>query len=207
MVVDDDLVDILGEDPEPGSRGAAPPALKRPPIEEVFFGVSITWLMHAFRMDRNTVKRRLAQCPPLRMERGNTPLYDLAQAAAYLVDPKVDVAEYIKNMRAEDLPPYMQREFWDAKLKRQQFELRAGDLWRTEDVLNVLGEAFKTLKSTLQLWADSMERATGLTDDQRKFLVGQVDALQDQLYQALVALRERQATRSMISEIDQLEKM
>src|SRR5258708_7976004 len=62
-------------------------------------GVSITWLSNAFRMDRQTVKKRLARLEAMGNGHAGQPIYDFVQAAAYLVKPKVNVAEYIKGLK------------------------------------------------------------------------------------------------------------
>jgi hypothetical protein len=128
-------------------------------------GVSITWLCTMFRMDRRTCQKRLAMCPPLRRGVGDAPMFDLAQAAAFLVKPKINIGEWVKSLRPADLPPYLQSEFWDAQNKRQKWEENAGELWRTEKVIEVFADVFKHIKETMQQWQDSIERKEGLTGE------------------------------------------
>lgn len=173
-------------------------------LSDMHAGVSPGWLGKVFGMDPNTVKKRLAECPPLSRRKSGGYLYSLPQAAAYLVKPVFDVREYLKTMQPKELPVHLQKEYWDALLKRQRFEERAGELWRTDDVLEVLGEAFKALKFQTQLWSDNLDRAVGLTDEQRNLLQGMTDALQTDLHQALVKMPELRATRSTVAELDDL---
>lgn len=152
-------------------------------------GVTVSFLAQTFRMDGNKVKRLLATCPVKETrKRGQTQvqhIYDLATAASYLVQPKVDVEAIIDRLRPEDLPVKLQTAFWDAQRKRQTVEEHAGELWRTEKIRKVLGNTFQTIKFTLQLWGDSLERAHGLTKEQRDTLHVLVDQLQQDIYDGL----------------------
>jgi Protein of unknown function (DUF1441) len=170
-------------------------------LSDVHGGVTVAWLAQVFRMDPTTVKKRLADCPPLHSRKAGY-TYDLKVAAQYLVKPVFNVHEYLKSMKPSELPAQLQASYWDAALKRQKWEENAGQLWRTEAVLGVLAEAFQTIKFTMQLWADNLERVTGLTDEQRDVLVKAVDGLQDELHEALVRNAKENATPALISEID-----
>src|SRR5690554_5114228 len=68
-------------------------------LKDVTYGVSTAWLGQVFGMHPMTVKQRLAECPPIRRERGGQPRYDLKQAASYLVPPKVDIVKWISKLR------------------------------------------------------------------------------------------------------------
>lgn len=169
-------------------------------------GVSIDWLSHIFRMDRRGVQKRLAACPVLRRGSGDIPLFDIAQAASYLTKPKIDVGEWVKSLRPADLPPFLQNEFWDAQNKRQKWEENAGDLWRTEKVVEVFADVFKLIKETMQLWTDSIERKEGMTGEQRKLLSQMIDGLQDELYKKLVDFSKLQKTPNSAAELKDIEK-
>jgi len=89
-------------------------------------------------------------------------------------------------LRPEDLPPKINSAFWDAQAKRQKVEEVAGDLWRTEDVRDVLGNLFQTIKFTVQLWGDQIERMHGLSPEQRQALTVATDQLQKDIFEQLV---------------------
>lgn len=167
-------------------------------------GVSITWLSQAFRMDRQTVKKRLARLDSVANGHAGQPVYDFVQAAAYLVKPKVNVAEYIKGLKPTDLPVILQDQYWASQLKRQQFEVKAGNLWPTDDVLEVFGRTFLLLKDTMQLWVENLNEASrsGLTNEQRKLLTAMVDGLQADLHRNLIEMPKQHKTRSQLAELD-----
>jgi hypothetical protein len=170
-------------------------------MTDVFGGVSVGWLSKVFGMDPSDVKKRLADCPPLHRRKAGY-IYSLPVAARYLVKPVFDVQKYIANMKPTELPPQLQRDYWDSALKRQKWEENAHHLWRTEAVLEIFGEVFKRIKFSMQLWADNLERVTGLTSEQRKLLVGMVDGLQNDIYDQLVAFQQESKTPPVLGELE-----
>lgn len=169
-------------------------ALERP--------VSVTFLSQALRMTTATVKRKVRALPPIRYHRKNQPLYDFRQAVMYLVPPKVDVAEYVRKMGVGDLPQELQKDVWDARLKEQKWRKAAGELWETDDVLDVLGDAFQRLKTTTQLWADHISDDFGLAPEVRDALVEKVDELNADLHRALVKMPKDRETKSQLGNYD-----
>lgn len=169
---------------------------------KVLHGVSISWLMQVFRKDRQTVKRKLAPLTPIRMEKGNSPLYDLRQAADYLATPRLALPEILKNLRPEDLPNGLQKDYWDALIKKQKYELQAGRLWRDEAVLETLGEVFKHIKMSMQLLVSEIETKRGLTKEQRELLVELIDAMQVDLHARLVEMPKQKSTLSVLAELE-----
>lgn len=155
-------------------------------------GVSVSFLCKVFRMSPSTVREKLAKCTPIPGS-GNDGSgkqqsfrYDLAEAASYLVKPSLTTDQVLAAMKSSDLPPSIQQQFWNAQLRRQEWEERAGELWRTDKVREVLGTTFQTMKFTMQLWIDSIELKTKVTDKQREVLQELVDGLQREIYKALV---------------------
>lgn len=160
---------------------------------DVMGGVTVTFLMEVFHMDRRDVNRRLKDCPVMGARHKDTKrnLYDLATAAQYLVKPVFDPEEYLKTMRASELPAHLQDSFWSAMNKRQKWEENAAELWRTEDVMALFGEVFQLTKGTMQLWAENMQRSTGLGAEQKKFLQASVDGLQKEIHEKLVGMHKK----------------
>ncbi len=164
-------------------------------------GVTVTFLADLFGMAKPTVHKRLKDCPPLKLSR-NAPIYSLTQAAAYLVTPRIDLSEYLKTLRPSEIPTHIQKDFWDAMIKKQKWEQDAGVLWHDDDVIEVFGEVFKEFKTSVQLWADEIERVHGLTDAQRRALVEASDKLLTNIYDALVEIPKKRRTLSMADQTD-----
>ncbi len=186
--------DLLGEMPR-----------KKPPRPEdsetewhkLRDGVTQNWLVGFTRMHPNTVKRRLGKCPVLKKEAGRD-VYDPMIALSYLINPQIDVYDYIKNMQPNELPVMLRKEFWDAENKRLNYEERSGELWHTSDVHEVLSNVFKQIKNQMQVWTDDVERETKLTPEQYKILEARVDALRKSLDDTLKALPSQQFHGSVL---------
>lgn len=161
-----------------------------------------------FDIDIRVVRLRLKNCPIKSSHSRGTKMltvrYDVRTAAAYLVTPAFSTAEYLRGVKRGDLPPSLQQTVWDALLKRQKWEEAAGQLWRTDKVREVLGITFQTMKFTMQLWTETLDRQTELSDAQRKLIVELVDGLQAELYDALVKNVGAAASGSQLDELPEL---
>ena len=169
-------------------------------VENVSQGVSVLWLAQVFSMSVETVRQRLAQCP-IKSTKGRGSVYDLKTAAGYLIEPAIDIEQYLKTLKVDDLPVRLRREYWDTLLKQQKFEEVAGHLWRTEDVLEALMAVFGTVKSTVQLWPDTVHRQAGLREDQWDALMALGDGLLEEIYQELLETIRGRSTPSVLGRL------
>jgi len=173
-------------------------------------GVTVGFLSQVFAMEPAKVKRLLVNCPIKQTRvRGRTQtqhLYDLATAAAYLVEPKISVEDILAQIKREDLPPAINTAFWDAQLKRQRWEENAGQLWRTETIRSCIAGMFQTIKFTIQLWGDTIERQTGLSEEQRDLLNGMTDKLQGEIFLSLQENAAATMTGPQLAEMDDMLK-
>lgn len=174
-----------------------PPSLD---VTDVHGGVTVGWLSQVFGMDPTTVKKKLADCPPMFRRKAGY-VYSLPVAARYLVKPVFDVQKYLASMKPSELPVQLQSDYWDAQNKRLRYEESAGHLWRTEDVQAVLGEVFQTIKFSVQLFPDNLERAAFLTEEQRAKLVEMTDALQKDIHDRLIENARLKRTRPVLDEL------
>ena len=167
--------------------------------DAVLHGVTANWLATVFGMHTNTVKQRLKDCPPSHRIKGGF-IYDLKMAARYLVKPVVDIDQYIKTMKIEELPPRLQIEYWGAKQRRLNYEEDAGHLWRTEAVMSLVGTIVSTVRTKSRLWTEDIEAKAEITPEQRKVLNERVDALQFGLFEAMKEITLNQQTKSLLME-------
>jgi hypothetical protein len=167
-------------------------------------GVTVAWLAAVFGKSGEWVRLRLADCPPV-SQHGRAFRYNIAEAAAYLVDPKIDITKYLRDLKSSDLPAHLQKEIWDARLKRQKWEALAGDLWHTQDVMAVLSGTFAIIKSSIQLWPDTVERQVGLSNEQRALLIDLGDTLQNEIHQGLVDSAKERSTKAAIADVEPTE--
>ncbi len=203
--MDDDLDDFLDGGKSEDKEEKAPPKTAMKPAagrDAMVFRrpMSATFLATALGMGPRTVQKKLAECPPIGYAR-NAPLYDFSQAMPYLVKPKAaDIREALKKIGESDLPLSLQKDVWDARIKEQTWRSRAGELWKTEDVLEVLGDAFQALSSTTKLWTDQIADQHDLPTEVRDTLMKRVDALNEMLHRRLVEMPKEKQTLSQESE-------
>lgn len=171
-------------------------------------GVSTSWLAAVFDMDEKVVKAKLKRCPVKKaVKRGRTMmtvLYDIKEASRYLITPAISAQDVMRELRRGQLPAALQQSVWDALLKRQTWEERAGQLWRTERVREVLGSTFQSIKFTTQLWAETVERSTELSPKQRELIMKMSDTLLADIYEALVEKAKTGASGPQITEASDL---
>lgn len=141
----------------------------------LYEGLTVAQLAVAFELQPQVVHRRLVAVEPCG-RRGRFAIYKLKDAAAVLVEPTGDFEEKIKRMSPRDLPPGLTKEFWTALRARQAYELTDGDLWPTVDVVAALADVFKSLRMSLLLMGDTLERETAFTELQRNKLQALIDA-------------------------------
>lgn len=148
-------------------------------------GLPVSTLARLFRIERDTVRRKIAGLKPIG-ERKGVPLYNVGEAAEYLVTPKVDLEAYLKKLRPQDMPQAIQKSFWDAQNGRLKFMTDAGHLWHTVKVQQTVAEIFKIVRQRVLLFSDTVERQTSLTDEQRRIVTAMGDGLLDDMHAAIV---------------------
>lgn len=189
--------DIVGDAP----AAAEDFSLRMQDVHAVLGGVSVPWLMKAFAIGRQTVEKKLRGCVPVGQGKHGTPLYDLKEAASFLVVPRVGLEEYVKSLKPDQLPERLRDSFWAAKLKEQRWEEKAGDLWRTAIVVSKLTGVLMSMRTRLQLIPEEVERHAGLSPKQRAAVVEVVDDIQSQIHQQLIEFAKKDDTRSQIAEL------
>lgn len=120
--------------------------------QDLVKGFSINQLAELFGMDRRTVTDRLRDVEPAGT-RASHPIYRMVDAA-----PKLCVEGAIQSRRSAA----NEKDYWDAQLKKQKFEENAGDLWRTDKVVEVFAGVFKVFRENVTVFIDRLEHETGL---------------------------------------------
>ena len=163
-------------------------------------GVTIDWLRRVFRMTPSKCELKLRNCRIKSVTPGGVPLYDLGEAAQFLVKPKMDLEEYLSDITVDMLPDRLKEGFWNSKLKQQRFEKNAGELWRTEAVIALFGSVLKDMKERLRMINTIAEREMGLTADQQQTLREIVNDVQAECYKHILALENK--TPSSVAELN-----
>lgn len=165
-------------------------------LNEIRDGVTVTWLATLYGIARKTVEKQLVGCPVLKRGKNGAPLYDLTIAAGYMSSRKRDIAAALKTAKEADLPAPLQRQFWQTKLLRNKWEMEAGEMWATDDVMDVLGEIFKIIKNSTMLWVDNLEQVAVLTKEQRLTLISYVDEMNNKIHSEIKKMPDRRQTVS-----------
>lgn len=151
----------------------------------LFAGLTATDMAKLFRVSSVTMKSVIGAIQPSG-RRGTRPIYAVADAAPLVVKPILDVESYIRKLKPKDLPPSLQKAFWDAQEARQSFEEKAGNLWHTYRVQEVIGKLVMIVRQRLVLATDQVDRLAPLTEEQRKIVQGTFDAITVELQKQVV---------------------
>lgn len=171
--MDDDIDDLLGSsEPEveietEHARGGVSTreSLTERGASLALRGVTPGWFAAILGIGRTTVNRKISHIAPKATGTNNAKLYDVRECLPYLVQPH-DLKRHLMRMDPKDLPERLRKEFWSARIAEQRARQNAKDLWRSEAVLALYGEFFKTVKDTAILWADQIHKEAALSDEQ-----------------------------------------
>lgn len=173
--------------------------------EFLLYGVSVQQLCRMFRMTRQGVENKLRNARPIDLGAHGNPVYDLADAASYLIEPKIDIDEYLQTIKPEKLPDHLRETFWNARLKRQRYEENAGDLWRTKKVMEVVGELFLDFSNKLNLIPDLVERQTGFSPEQYRLVRSIVDSIREEMVDDAERLKRGEEVGSQLTDSEEAE--
>lgn len=215
------ISDLVGELNTPVKRGPGRPRKDAaPPVEKdldsgtlsskhvsefLLYGVSVQQLCRMFRMTRQGVENKLRNARPIELGAHGNPVYDLAAAASYLIEPKIDIDEYLQTIKPEKLPDHLRETFWNARLKRQRYEENAGDLWRTKKVMEVVGELFLDFSNKLNLIPDLVERQTGFSPEQYRLIRSIVDSIREEMVDDAERLKRGEEVGSQLTDSEEAE--
>jgi hypothetical protein len=157
-------------------------------VYQIKQGVPVRWLALVFGLTEHQVKRRLKDCRPADVGAHGNPLYLVADASAYLVDPKVDTAEFLRGIRDDDLPDDLRLKLWQARRARNRVMQEEGELWHSTVVLEKFSEYLLSIREKLQLIPDKIERMTGLSPEQYKLVRMIVDGVQEEMYEDAIRM-------------------
>jgi|GEM_PF-2687902 Protein of unknown function (DUF1441). len=163
-------------------------------------GVSVTFLSKVFRLSRYKVEKAIRKLRPVGQDRHGAPLYDLAEAASYLVEPNFDVTEYLERLKPDQLPEKLRESYWNAKLKQLRYEERAGKLWSSDRVIVLFSDVLQDIRTKLQILPDTIDRALGLDNKQLIKVTRIVHRLQDDVYKHIVRVAESGDTPNRLGE-------
>lgn len=167
----------------PSKRGVgAPPIIDEESDAIVLKGASLAQLAMIFSMDARDIKMKMhGQVKPCGERRGHA-IYAIKEVARYVVSPPYDMDEFIQKMTISDLPTILRKEYWAGMRSRQLYEKEAAELWPTSQVVETISSLLKTLRLSLLLSREAVERETELSDRQRAIMTRVIDTSLEDLY-------------------------
>lgn len=151
----------------------------------IFQGCNITQLAKIFRMERRDITPKIIDVSPVG-KRGGYDIYAIHEVAPHLVKPLYDVENYLRRMNFKDLPKELSKEFWNGQRAKQEYDIKAGNLWATETVVDLFAEAVKTLRMSMLLIPDTLSRQAGLDEAQRQAVTSYIDGTLNDLADLLI---------------------
>lgn len=166
----------------------------------IYQGASVNQLAEIFRMKTPDVMRKVAGLPSVGTGRQNNPLYELREAAARLIKVPVEpgmIDSYMRRINGRDLPPILNKLYWEGKLSRDRYLEKANELWFTEDIIRVASDAFQSVRMSIMLLPDVLRNEAGLNERQFSLAQRVVDETLEGCRVKLVAdLRKPNQVRS-----------
>jgi len=144
----------------------------------IYQSASINQLGEIFRMKTPDIARRLGDLQPVGVGRQNNPLYELREAARRLIPMPITpemIDSYMRRVNGRDLPPILNKLYWEGKLSRDRYLERANELWFTEDVNRVASESFQSLRMSIMLIPDVLREEGDFNERQFKVVQRIVD--------------------------------
>lgn len=196
-ISEDELAEIRAKNQrEQDLRDAATGKVK---IDESEFLVPMgTNALHRIlRIDVQTIKKRLAGVKPAATFGAGRNVYYFHDVLPYLIKPKWTAEQFVRSLNKADLPPEINKAFWDSQRSRIKYKLESQEAWETEDVLRVFGGVFMTIKEVLTASIEEMRIKAKLNDEQTRLFEQTIDELRDELRAKLVEMPTKDSTTSM----------
>lgn len=148
---------------------------------------SVSRIAQAFGMDRRTVSKRLQESGviPAGSKRGNA-VYALADVGPALYQEKQPIAGGLDL----DQFPDARKAWYQSENERLKFEKEIKQLIPATEFVRELSKLAKAVAAGLDTLPDMLERDAGLDPDAIEKVQETIDALREQMYQAVVADRE-----------------
>lgn len=193
-----DIIEVVDD-------GNAPPDISGladgevPNVANFHRPVGISFLAKVLDTSERVLIRKLAKCPIVARhvwQGESRPLYDFKTALQYIVEPKLDIATWIKGQNAASLPNHINKTFWEGMNAKLRYMAAAKHLWHDSDVLEVLGRTAMIIKETSMLWVENLPGKADLTTEQYNALMQNVTELMDDIHNRLAEQPKLRKTES-----------
>lgn len=152
----------------------------------IYQGATIPQLAAMFELKSADVLRKLANVAPTGKNTDGKDLYRVREAASQLARLPDNVVAQVMRLNHMDLPPMLRKEYWTGQNAMLKFLQAEGELWDTGAVVEYVAEAFKTIRMSLLLMTDTLERDSDLSETQRETLKTIIDSTLGDIRERLV---------------------
>lgn len=153
----------------------------------LYQGISLSQATTIFAMDLRDIKAKIQGHVTPCGERRQNPIYQIRDLAPYLVRPAYPIEEYIQRMSKADLPTALSKEFWAGQRSKQLYEMAAAELWPTNKVVETVSTLLKTIRMSILLTREAVERETELTPRQREIIIRLIDSALEEAHDKTVS--------------------
>ena len=176
----------------------ASPDLSYRAVYTIKQGVPVRWLALVFGHTEHNVKRRLKDLRPVDVGAHGNPLYAVVDAAPYLVEPKIDLKEFLLSIRDDDLPDDLRLKLWNARRQRNRVLQEEGELWHSSVVVEKFAQVLLNIREKLQLIPEKVGRMNGISPEQYKLIRAVVDSVQDDMHRTIMEMADNDNTPSVL---------
>lgn len=149
----------------------------------LYDGLNISQLEVILEMDKRAIREKIHQGRVASAgTRNGVDIYKLKELLPWVVKPHYNIEDYIKQMHHNELPKLLTKEFWAGQRAKQDYLEKAGNLWKTEQVVEAIGEIYKLVKMSTLLTTDAVERQVELSEAQRGIIKSIMDGMLTDLY-------------------------
>lgn len=174
----------------------------------IYEGATLSQLCELFSMDFRTLTRRLRRSDVKPCGKRNSyDIYHVRDVAPWVLPPKMDIEEYIKNMHPNDLPKMLTKEYWAGLTSRQAYLRKEGELWSTDEIQAAFSEIVQILIMNSRVIEDEVDRKAELTIRQRQLVKECIDQLIDSCRDKLIAHFETRRKKTLAEQATTLPGM
>ncbi len=166
-------------------------------------GLSAFEIAKLLEIDITTTRKKIAGIRPIRKD-GTTRYYDLKQVLPRLVVSEQKTEQMWRNAKPAEMPPKMQKAFWDGVMQEAKYRLEVGELWNAKDMVFILASIYKEIKSNFLIWPDQMLEEGNITTEMRPKLGILLDGLLIHLRSVIYALAAENTTDSYLDQFNKL---
>lgn len=136
-------------------------------------------------------------------KRDGNPVYPIKEAMRYLARPPDNILARVIQGNHKSLPPELAKDYWTAKRSELAYNMAVENLWSTDRIMAYCGEAFQTIRLSIMLLPDQLQRILSLPEEDMGNIISAVDeVLADAKDKLIDAFSKRSTADSNVGRAD-----